>query len=148
MAKTYQAADIYRLYYDSASSWGSPTWVQVEAFSDVTVDPARGDIEIPEQNADTGHLQGNGDPVISFTLYEDTGDSSVTAMITNLLAGTITHIAIAAGDITTNGTIYWHMEACLFAPNGLSRGEPSMWEVEAKRHANSDNTLTRATISV
>ena len=145
MAKDYKKGDQFRLYYDSASNWALPTWVEIKAFVDPTIDPAKGDVEVSPQSGDTGHLHGNGDPTISFTLLEDEGDANVGTLISNSLNGTMTHLAISAGNIAVIGTKYWHMECALYAPNSASRGDVSQFDLEAKRHANSDNTLTRAT---
>lgn len=147
MAKDYKKGDEYRLYYDTATSWASPTWVQIKAFVDPSVDPAKGDVEVPEQNEDTGHLQGNGDPVISFTLFDDDGDTNVEALVAASLDGSMKHIAISRGDIATSGVKYWHMESVIMAPLSASRGDAAQYDLEAKRHANSDNSLTRATVA-
>ena len=147
MAKDYKKGDDFRLYLDTADDWSSPTWAEIKAFTDPSIDPGKGDIEVTPQASDAGHLQGNGNATISFTLLEDEGDSNVGTIITRSLSGAMTHLEVAAGDITTTGTKYWHMEACLFSSNSASRGDVSQFDIEAKQHANSDNELTRATAS-
>lgn len=144
MAKDYTKGDKYRLYLNTGT-YASPTWAQIAAYADPTVDPAKGDVEVPEQNQDTGHLHGVGDPVISITLLEDEGDTNVETLIAASVSGDLTHIAISRGDITTTGTKYWHLEACIFAPLSASRGDAASYDLEAKRHANSDVSLVRAT---
>lgn len=147
MAKDYSKGDEWRLYLDTADDWASPTWAQIKAFVDPTVDPEKADVEVPEQNADTGHLQGEGDPSINFTLNVDKGDSNVETLISRSLDGTMTHIAISRGDIATSGTKYYHMESALFGPLSASRGSVASYDITARKHANSDNGLTRATTS-
>jgi hypothetical protein len=145
MAKSYLKGDDYRLYLNTGS-YGTPTWTRVKAVNDLAVDFAPSDIVVPEQGISDGHLQGYGDPSITFTLFEDTGDTSVTAIVTAMLAGTMKEIAVSGGDIATTGTKYYRLESCFTGvAHKQSRGEPSQWDVEAKRHANSDNEFTRAT---
>lgn len=146
MAKNYQKGDDYKLYYDTADSWSAPTYVEIKAVGDLAVDPGIADVEVPERGSSTGHLQGDGDPSITFTLFEDAGDANVTALIDAIHDGSMVHLAVCRGT----GTPGWHMECCLVgAPFSASRGEPAGYEVEAKRHANSDNDFTReATITI
>jgi hypothetical protein len=148
MAKDYTKGDDYLFYLDTAADWDTPTWALIKAVGDLSVDRVPSDVEIPERGMDTGHLQGHGDPVISFTLFEDKGDTNVEALIAAIHDGTMKHIAVSRGPIATAANKYWHMESVLLgAPVSAGRGEPSSYEVEAKRHANSDNTLTRATVA-
>ena len=146
MAKDYSKGDEWRLYLDTASNWSSPTWAQIKAFVDPTIDPEKGDVEINEQNEDTGHLHGSGNPSLGFTLILDKGDANVETLIANSLNGAITHLALSRGDISVNTTKYWHMESLLNAPLAASRGSVASLDMTARRHANSDNQLTRATI--
>ena len=140
MAKSYNLGDDYKLYYDTVASWANPTYAEIKACGDLAVDPGISDVEIPERGISTGHLQGKGDPSITFTLYEDTGDANVTALIAAIHSGAKVHLAVARGT----GTNGWHMECCLVgAPFSATRGEPAGYEVEAKRHANSDYDFTR-----
>lgn len=146
MAKSYKRGDDYRLYLNTGTQ-GSPTWTRITAVSDIAVDFAPSDIVVPEQGISDGHLQGYGDPAITFTLFEDTGDSNVGTIITNMYAGTLTEIAVSNGDITTSGTKYYRLESVLIGvPLNAARGEPASWDVEAKRHANSVADFTRTTV--
>lgn len=140
MAKDFIKGDSYSLYRNTGS-YGTPTWVKVLAVGDLAVDVAPADIEVPVRGLPTGHLQGDGDPTISFTLYEDAGDAGVTALVDAMHDGDLVHLAVARG----NAKPYWHME-CVLTGVGFSasRGEPAAWEVEAKRHANSDYGMVRA----
>ena len=148
MAKDYKRGDDYKLYLDTADSWSTPTWAEIKAASELSVDRVPSDVEVPERGSDTGHMQGYADPVISFTLLEDVGDTNVETIIAAIHSGDMVHLAVSRGDIATATNKYWHMEAVLLgAPLSAGRGEPASYDVEAKRHANSDNTLTRETVS-
>lgn len=147
MAKDHSKADEWRLNYDTADSWASPTWAQIKAFVDPNFDPEKADIEITPQNEETGHLQGPGNPMIGFTLQDDKGDANVQELIDAINAGTMVHLALSRGNIATAAVKYYHMECCLFGTLTASRGGVAQWEVEARRHGNSDNPLTRATVS-
>ena len=152
MAKDYKKGDDYKLYLDTANSWDTPTWVEIKAASELTLDRVPADVEVPERGEDTGHLHGKADPVISFTLLEDAGDANVETLIAAIHnddnSTNMVHLAVSRGDIATATTKYWHMEAVLLgAPLSAGRGEPASYDVEAKRHANSDHTLTRETVA-
>lgn len=136
MAKDYLKGEDYSLYIDTSSTWGGATWVKLKAIGDLSVDLAPGDVEVPERGLPTGHLHGDGDAVISFTLFEDTGDSNVDEIIDSIYDGTAVHLAVA----TAEGEPYWHMECCLTGgPMSANRGELVAWEIEAKRHGDSAN---------
>jgi hypothetical protein len=147
MAKDHSKGDEWRLYLDTADNFASPTWAQIKAFVDPGVDPEKADIEITPQNEETGHLQGPGNPVFTFTLQDDKGDANVQEIIDALYSGVMIHLAISRGNIATATVKYYHMECCLFAPMSAPRGAVSSHEVEARRHGNSDNPLTRATVA-
>lgn len=145
MAKDYKKGDQYRLYYDTANDWDTPTWVWIKAFSDPTISPNKGEVAVEEQNADTGYLHGVGDPEFAFTLHNDKGDANVQALIDATQSGAMVHLAFADGDIATTGTDYDHMECVLFSSASAGRGNAASHDVTAKRHANSDNTITSVT---
>lgn len=145
MAKDYKKGADYRLYLNTGS-FASPTFVEIKAVGDIDVASNPDDVAVPERGGPTGHLHGEDDPAITFTLFEDSGDSNVETLIAATLSGALTRIAVARGPIATSGTKYWHLEACLMGTNlGAARSDPSQYDVEARRHANSDNPMTRAT---
>ena len=144
MAKDYIAGKIYRLYLNTGA-YGSPTWVEIKAVGDIGSDFNPDDVVVPERGNDTGHLNGEPDPSFTFTLFEDAGDANVETLIAAIYAGTMKHLAVSRGVISTAGTKYLHMECVLRAPLGAGRGDPSSYDVTAMRHANSDNRLIRAT---
>lgn len=145
MAKAYKRGADYILYYNSGS-YASPTWNIIKACGDVGVNPDTADIEVPERGMDTGHLGGENNPSFTFTLYEDTGDANVVAMITAIHAKQMKELAVADGPIATSGTKYFRMECLLLAPLAANRPDPASYDVTAVRHANSDYNMTRNTV--
>lgn len=145
MAKAYKRGDDYKFYLNTGS-YGSPTWTQIKAVADLSVDWAPSDIVIPESGIGDGHLQGYGDPAITFTLFEDTGDANVETLIAAMFSGAMKEIAAANGAIATTGTKFYRLEAVLTGvPLSVPKGAPASFAVTAKRHANSDYDLTRNT---
>jgi hypothetical protein len=146
MPKDFVKGADYKLYLDTAGNWASPTWVEISAVGDITVDPQKADVSIPERGLETGHLHGHGDPVFGFTLYEDVGNANIETLIAAIHSGAMVHLAVSRRNIATGGSKYHHLEAVLYgSPLAAGRDDPSSWEVQAMRHANSDNELTRAT---
>jgi hypothetical protein len=145
MAKDYKRGADYKLYLNTAS-YETPTWAEIKAAGDIDVSTNPEDVQVPERSGPMGHMHGEDDPAITFTLFEDAGDANVEALIAALDSGDMTHIAVARGDIETTGTKYWHLEACLMGVSlGAARGAPAQYAVNAMRHANSDNPMVRGT---
>lgn len=144
MAKSYVKGASYKLYLNTGS-YGSPTWAEIKAAGDITVDRAPDDVEVPERGMDTGHLQGEANPTISFTLMEDTGDANVETLIAAIYSGAMKEIAVANGPIATVGTKWLRMESVLMGALSAARSDVSSYEVTAMRHANSDYAMTRNT---
>lgn len=146
MAKDYKKGADYRLYLNTGT-YASPTWAEVKACGDITVANQPDDIEVPERGASTGHLHGEGNPQMTFTLFEDAGDSNVEAIIAALYAGTMKELAVSRGPIATVGNKYLRMESVLFADLSANRPDPSSYAVTAYKHANSDYGMSRNTAS-
>jgi stage V sporulation protein SpoVS len=144
MAKDYQKGADYRLYLNTGT-YGSPTWVEIKAVGDITVNANADDVAVPERGMATGHLQGEDDPEITFTLYEDEGDANVETMIAAVYSGALKEIAVCRGSIASGGNKYVRLESCLWGANSANRSDPGQYEITARRHANSDYGLTRAT---
>lgn len=95
---------------------------------------------------DMGHLQGEDDPEITFTLLEDAGDANVETLIAACYSGAKVEIAVARGLIATTGVKFWRLEACLMGVSASGeRGSPASMAVSARRHANSDYPMSRNT---
>lgn len=145
MAKDYIKGASYLLYLNTGS-YGTPTWTQIKAVGDIDLASNPDDVEVPERGMDMGHLQGEDDPSISFTLFEDAGDTNVETLIAALYSGASKEIAVSRGAIATTGNKYWRLEACLMGVTlSAARGDVAQYDVEARRHANSDYAMTRNT---
>lgn len=145
MAKDYKRGADYRLYLNT-NTRASPTWAEIKAVGDIDLGSNPDDIEIAERGIDTGHLAGELDPEITFTLFEDAGDSNVETMLAATLSGAMKEIAVSRGAIATTGNKYWRLEALLLGTqSNCARGEAASYDISARRHANSDYGLTRHT---
>ena len=144
MAKSYKKGADYRLYLNTGTR-GTPTWAEIKACGDITVSPQPDDIEVPERGIGTGHLFGELNPQITFTLFEDSGDTNVETMLAAMFSGAMLEIAVARGAIATTGVKWVRLESVLMGENSAARGDVGQWDVTAQRHANSDYDLTRTT---
>lgn len=146
MAKDYVKGASYVLNYSTSGNYASPTWAAIKACGDVAVAPQPDDVEVPERGGPTGHLHGEQNPQMTFTLFEDAGDNNVETLVAAIYSGAKVHLAVSRGAINTNGTKYLHMESVLFADLSANRPDPSQYAVTAMRHANSDYGMVRATV--
>lgn len=145
MAKDYKKGADYIFLLRTGGSYASPTWTVIKAIGDISVDPNPDDVVIPERGSNTGHLNGEADPTITFRMFEDAGDLNVETIAAAVNTNTMVHIAIARGNIATTGTKWFDLECILRAPLDANRGDPSGWEITAQKHANSDNNYRRNT---
>ncbi len=145
MAKDFVRGADYKLYMNTGTQ-ASPTWVEIKACGDIDLASNPADIDVPERGMDTGHLGGENDPSISFTLYEDKGDTNVETLIAASLSKVMREVAVSRGPIATTGTKIWRLEGLLVGTKlTAARGNVAEYDVEVKRHANSDFNLTRTT---
>ena len=155
MAKRYILGDEFRLYYN-IGSYASQNWKIINAADSISVDYSKADVPIAERGQPTGHLQGVADPSFSFTLLNDVQSTYVQQLIDRIdsaidpetSAPYLIHLAVANGDITVAGTKLYHME-CILLGGALTadQGAVSSFDIEARRHANSEYGLVRATVS-
>lgn len=146
MAKNYIKGAAWRLYLNTGTH-PSPTWTEIKAVADVGSDLQPDDVAVPERGIGTGHLNGESDPLITFTLFLDTGDTNVETIVAALYTGAMIELAICPGAITTAGLKALRLEALVRAPLAANRADPTSYDVSAFRHANSDYDLTRFTTS-
>lgn len=146
MAKSYSKGLEYRLYLNTGT-YALPTWVEVPQASEIGVNPNKADVEVPERGADTGHLHGKGNGMFSLTLMEDKGSTSVDTLVAALMDdSTPVHLAVSRGDLAVSGTVYYHAECCLLSGElSTDQDGVSAYDIEAYRHANSDNGFLKAT---
>jgi len=146
MAKSYIKGASYKLYLNTGT-YASPTWAEIKAVGDISVDKAPDDVEVPERGMDTGHLHGESNPTFSFTLFEDSGDTNVETLIAAIYSGAMKELAVANGAIATTGTKYLRMESVLMGSLSAARADVASYEITAMRHANSDYAMTRTTVA-
>ena len=142
MPKNYKRGDDYLLYLNTGTQ-ATPVWALILAAVNIALDPQVADIVVAEAALSDGHMNGLGDPQITFTLQHDKGDANVLTMIAAMASGAITEIAIADGPIATSLTVYYRLESVLRGGLSASRGEAASWDVTASRHVNSVADLTR-----
>lgn len=146
MAKDNKKGDDYLVYLNTGSQ-GSPTWVLIKSAVNPSIDEAAATIVVPEAGQNDGNLKGFGNPLISFTLHRDKGNTNVTAILTAARAGTLKEFAIADGPIATAGTEYARLESLISAyPLTANRGESASYAIGLNRHANSDYDLSYTTV--
>lgn len=144
MPKTYVKGADYKLYLNT-NTYASPTWAEIKAVGDISIAPNPDDVEVPERGIATGHLHGEMNPEISFTLMEDTGDSNIETIIAACFSGAVKEIAVSRGAIATTGNKFFRLEAAFFTTNNANRADVGMHDIVARRHANSDYGLSRNT---
>lgn len=145
-----QIGDEFKLYYDSASNYSTPTWVEQVDIGNLALDPAPEQVEIPKRNGFKMYKKGRQDLSITFDISFDPANTSHTAMRDAIRAGTKIHLAVANGAIATIGTIYYHGWFMLVGPEDLSLDSPATISVEAKVHADSasDELPAKVTVSI
>lgn len=147
MAKDYVRGDDYWIYLNTGT-YASKTWVHVKNVADPTFNPEKSDILVPEAGMSDGHLQGYGNPLIGFTMFEDRTNTNAEAILAAAEAGTLKEFAIANGPIATSGTTFRNFEANITSSElSAGRGEPASWSIELRRHANSDNDIVKTKVT-
>lgn len=143
-----QIGDDFKLYYDSASDFDTPTWVEQVDIGNLALDPAPEQVEIPKRNGFKMYKKGRQDLSITFDLSFDPANVSHTAMRDAIRSGAAVHLAVANGAIATAGTIYYHGMFMLVGPEDLSLDSAATISIEAKVHADSASTDLPAKVTV
>lgn len=126
--------DDFRLNYDSANNYSSPTWVNQTSVGDLSFDVGNEQVEIPKRIAFKTYKKGRGDWTLGFTMNYDPANTFHTAVISAINAGTKIHLAVSDGVANTNGTNYWHAWWFLTGPLDASLDSNANIEVEGKVH--------------
>jgi hypothetical protein len=129
--------DSFKVFYDTASSFSTPTWVEQLSVGDVSYDTANEQVEIPKRIAFKTYKKGRSDLSFKFSMNLDPTNTFHTSIIGAINAGTKVHLAIAPGAIAGGG--YWHMMAMVTGPVDAKLDSPATVEVEAKVHADDTN---------
>ena len=125
--------DDFTLFYDTADSFGSPTWVAQVSVGDISFDPGNEQVEIPLRIATKVYKKGRGDWTLSFSLNYDKSNTFHMAVRDAIRTGDPIHIALCDGDNITTGD-YWHAWWMLSGPVDASLDSPATIDVEAKVH--------------
>lgn len=124
--------DDFRLYYDSASSYSTPTWVQQISVGDMGFDPGNEQVEIPIRIAFKVYKKGRADWELTFTMNYDPDSTFVTAVRNAITNGTKLHLAIADGPVASEN--YWHAWWMLSGPLDAALDSNANIEVSGKIH--------------
>jgi|SRR5690606_13821420 len=125
--------DDFKLYYDDASSFDSPTWEEQISIGDLGFDPASEQVEIPKRIGTKVYKKGRGDWSLTFTMNYDPDSEFCMEVVDAINTGSKIHLAIADGDID-NGANYWHAWWMLSGPLDAALDTNANFEVEAKPH--------------
>jgi hypothetical protein len=125
--------DDYKLFYDTASSFGTPTWVEEIGVGDIGFDTANEQVNIPKRTSHKLYKKGRSDLKFSFKMNVDVSSTFHKAVIGAINTGTKIHLAIAPGAIASGG--YWHGWFLLNGPLDASLDSAATYDVECKVHA-------------
>lgn len=124
--------DDLKLYWDTAGSFSSPTWVEQISVGDIGRDPSNEQVEIPLRLPFKFYKKGRGDWSLTFTSNLDSTNTFHMAVLDAIDNGTPIHLAIALGDIEDGG--YWHAWWMLGGPTDGALDTNANIEVEGKLH--------------
>ncbi len=145
--------DDFKLYHDTATTditttWPTATWVEQKDVGDLGMDRAPTSVNIPRRGTkDKVYKRGQFDRRLTFSLNYDPADAFVTAIEAAIEAGSGIHLAIADGDISTSGTIYYHANWVVVGdPLSAALDSGAAFEVELAPHADSFDEPAKATV--
>lgn len=125
--------DDFRLFWDSADNWDSPTMVEVISIGDLGFDPAGEQVEIPIRIRTKVYKKGRGDWTLSFTLNYDPDDPFCLAAIDAVNNGTKIHLAFADGATFADANV-WEAWWMLTGPIDAALDTNASIDVEGKVH--------------
>ncbi len=128
--------DSFKVFYDTAASFSSPTWVEQISVGDVGYDTANEQVEIPKRTGFKQYKKGRSDLTFTFKMNLDPTNTFHTAIIASINDGTKKHLAIAPGAVAGGG--YWHGFFMLAGPVDASLDKAATIDVEA--HVHNDDT--------
>lgn len=124
--------DEFKLYYDTASSWASPTWVEQTSVGSLGLDPDFEAVEIPKRIPSKVYRGGRIDWRLTFTMNYDPTNTFHVAVRNAIRAKTKIHLAVGEGAIPT--TDYVHGWWLLKGGTDASLDEAATIEVEGMPH--------------
>lgn len=124
--------DDFKLFWDSASTFATPTWVEQISVGDMGFDPGNEQVEIPIRIAFKVYKKGRADWSLTFTANYNKDNAFLVALRDAITNGTKIHLAIAAGAVTTEE--YWHAWWFVSGPLDAALDNPATIDVEGKIH--------------
>ena len=151
MSETSFLGHEFKLYRDTADSFGSPTWSEVTRAIDVEPSLERTSVEVLSRASNwkkvrAGMVEESLDIKIGYRKDGTTLNTDVAEFESSILDGTTVHLATADGDIATTGTRYRHAEWVV-----LTKSKPEEQDSEAVitytlAIADTDNDPATATV--
>ncbi len=138
--------DDWRLYYDTADDWANATFVQQTDLGDLGFEFNPEQVEVPKRQTHKVYKSGRQDWMLSFNLNANPGATFYDAVEAAIEAGSSLHLALANGDITANGTKYWHADWNMYGNIEADLDSNSQIPIEAKCSATSNNTPVKVTV--
>lgn len=125
--------DDFRLFWDSASNWDSPTWVEVISVGDLGFDAAGEQVEIPIRIPFKVYKKGRKDWSFPFTLNYDPTDPFCIAALDSVNNGTKIHLAFADDAVIADAN-YWEAWWMLTGPIDAALDTNASIDIEGKVH--------------
>lgn len=129
------AGNDFRLYYDSAANYSSPTWGDHQtSLGSIGHDPNYNEFEVPKRIPTVVFQGGRDNHRLTFAMNYDPENAFHTAVRAAIRGKTRIHLALADADITVNDTNYWHGWWLLKGPLDASLDQPGGIAVEGMPH--------------
>lgn len=124
--------DDYRLYWDTADSFGTPTWVWQRNVGDFGLDDSGEQVEVPIRWPWKFYKKGRQDTELTFAMnmHNTTAEAFGRAVRDAMRDGSQLHLALAEGAITSFD--YLHAWWIVTGPLDLSLDAPAVYSVSAK----------------
>lgn len=126
--------DDFRIYWDTADSFGTPTWVYQRNLGDIGLADSGEQVEIPVRYPWKFYKKGRQDTELTFTMNYDPTDTFHIAIRDAIRDGSNVHMALAEGDYQVLD--YFHAWFIITGPQDLSLDAPATYAVSAKLSIN------------
>lgn len=125
--------DDFKLFWDSAEDFDSPTWVEIISVGDMGFEPGLEQVEIPIRIPFKVYKKGRADWSLTFTANVNPGNAYYNALLDAVNNGTKIHLAIGEGAMDDDPN-YWHAWFFVSGPIDASLDSPGTIDVEGKIH--------------
>jgi hypothetical protein len=100
-----------KLYYDDGGGWDSEDWVEITNVRDLTGPDSMGEADVGRRAFGNKQTEPTlRDVAIEWESVYDPSDTAFMAIKAAYYGKTLVELALADGDITTNGTIFTRIE--------------------------------------